>query len=42
MLFPGVLASDDPNVLQTEFKADLVSQSRRSSKKEIEESVSVI
>ncbi|EEB11108.1 dhand, putative [Pediculus humanus corporis] len=27
----GVLASDDPNVIQTEFRADLVSQTKRSS-----------
>ncbi|KAL0273092.1 UNVERIFIED_CONTAM: hypothetical protein PYX00_005849 [Menopon gallinae] len=33
----GILASDDPNVIQTEFRADLVSQTRRSAKKDSED-----
>lgn len=42
----GVLASDDPNVIQAEFRADLVNQTRRSSssssssKKEMDDGVS--
>lgn len=34
----GVLASDDPDAVRTEFRADLANQSRRSSKKESEDS----
>lgn len=37
--FSGVLASDDPDAIRTEFRADLVNQSRRS-KKEMEDGVS--
>lgn len=39
--FAAALSSDDPNVLQTEFRADLVNQHRRSTKKDLEGLVSV-